>query len=65
MPDQENEELRDLMTHVAAATTLHETRTTDHVVQINPPLDPTHGRNDMRDKDKYSIKYNPEENEES
>jgi hypothetical protein len=62
MTPEVNKELRDLTTHVTAATDLHETRTTDRVVQIDPPLDPTHGPNDMRDKERYSVKYDTDTN---
>ncbi|PZE20212.1 hypothetical protein [Paenibacillus xerothermodurans] len=50
----ENEELRDLKTHVMGGTNMHETRTTDHVVQIQPQLDPTMGPHDMRE-DRYDL----------
>ncbi len=35
---EENEELRDLLTHQAGATDLHETRKTDEPMVIDPPV---------------------------
>jgi hypothetical protein len=37
MSDSENKELRDLLTHQAGMTNLHETRETKTPVQIDPP----------------------------
>ncbi|MFE5320957.1 hypothetical protein ACFQ88_19825 [Paenibacillus sp. NPDC056579] len=47
----ENKELRDLKTHQMGAVGMHETRTTDKPVQINPPVSPNPGPVDMRDGD--------------
>jgi hypothetical protein len=47
--NQDNPELADLGTHVAGATNLHKTRTTDKAVQINPPENLNPGPYDNRD----------------
>ena len=44
----ENEELRDLGTHMAGATDLHITRHTEEPVQIDPPVVPNPGPYDTR-----------------
>lgn len=48
--NQENPELADLGTHVAGATDLHKTRTTDKAVRINPPQTLNPGPYDNRDQ---------------
>lgn len=45
--NSENKELRDLATHTAGATDLHETRTTSGT-QINAPITPNPGPYDKR-----------------
>lgn len=47
--NNENAELADLGTHAAGATNLHKTRTTDELVQIEPPLRTNPGPLDNRD----------------
>lgn len=42
-PSEDNEEMRDLFTHQAGATNLHETRTTKTPVSIEEPEMPTTG----------------------
>lgn len=49
----ENEELKDIETHMAGATDLHLTRHTDQTVQIDPPVVKNPGRYDTR-TGKYS-----------
>jgi len=43
MKDKSNQELKDLGTHMAGATDLHKTRTTNKPVQIDPPAVSTTG----------------------
>ncbi|MDF2963863.1 MAG: hypothetical protein K0S39_5598 [Paenibacillus sp.] len=63
MTGEVNKELRDLKTQMAGATSLHETRTTDHIVQINPPVSPP-GAVDMR-KEQNQLQVNPDAKEEA
>ncbi|MCZ8516157.1 hypothetical protein O9H85_27950 [Paenibacillus filicis] len=45
-----NPELAELGTHSASATMLHQTRTTDAAVQIDPPVSPNPGAINNKDR---------------
>ena len=57
MDKVKNEELQELGTEMAGAVNLHNTRTTDKPVQINPPKVPNPGPYDTR-SGKFDTKSN-------
>ncbi|MDO3679908.1 hypothetical protein [Paenibacillus ehimensis] len=58
LPDNAgNAELEDLATHAAGATDLHQTRTTDQAVQIDPPVAGSPGPIDRREE-RFDVKKN-------
>ncbi|NEN80777.1 hypothetical protein [Paenibacillus elgii] len=52
-----NAELEDLGTHAAGATDLHQTRTTDQAVQIDPPVAGSPGPIDRREE-RFDVQKN-------
>ncbi|KPV58472.1 hypothetical protein QJ48_16340 [Paenibacillus sp. A3] len=52
-----NAELEDLGTHAAGATDLHQTRTADQAVQIDPPVAGSPGPIDRREE-RFDVKKN-------